>query len=89
MATSDNILKYTIANKLTEEKVLMSSICGLDDVKYKIDMQVISYIENPEFNNYLEKGVVKPMPRILLSGPPGCGKTQIAKAIAYKLHYRL
>ena len=38
------------------------------------------------FKDFLDKGEV---PNLLLSGPPGCGKTLVGKATAYGLTERL
>ena len=52
---------------------------GLDDVKRQLIEAVEWPLKHPEI--FAQAGV-KPPRGILLSGPPGCGKTMLAKAVA-------
>jgi len=58
--------------------VTFSDIGGISDVKIELE-EIIDFIKNPKryksFGAYMPKGV-------LLVGPPGVGKTMIAKAVA-------
>ncbi|MEM3602734.1 MAG: CDC48 family AAA ATPase, partial [Candidatus Bathyarchaeia archaeon] len=54
-------------------------IGGLDDVKQKLKEMVEWPLKKPE---KFKKMGIKPPKGILLYGPPGCGKTLIAKAVA-------
>ncbi|MFX1258353.1 MAG: AAA family ATPase, partial [Promethearchaeota archaeon] len=53
-------------------------IAGLENCKQSLREAIVLPIVRPE----LFKGVIKPWSGILLFGPPGCGKTLLAKAAA-------
>ena len=56
-----------------------SEIGGLDDVKQHLKEAVEWPLKNPEIFSRLG---IKPPKGILLYGPPGCGKTMLARAVA-------
>ncbi|KAK3297652.1 P-loop containing nucleoside triphosphate hydrolase protein [Chaetomium fimeti] len=56
-----------------------SHVGALDEVRKKLEMSIIGPIKNPEL--FTRVGI-KPAAGILLWGPPGCGKTLVAKAVA-------
>ncbi|MGZ3470973.1 MAG: CDC48 family AAA ATPase [Isosphaeraceae bacterium] len=59
--------------------VTWDEVGGLDDVKRQLIEAVEWPLKHPEI--FAQAGV-KPPRGILLSGPPGCGKTMLAKAVA-------
>jgi len=60
-------------------EVRWEDVGGLDDVK----RQLVEAVEWPlKYAALYEKAAVKPPKGILLTGPPGCGKTLLAKAVA-------
>ncbi len=58
---------------------------GMDDVKREIDLKIIKPLLHPELYKAYGK---KTGGGILLYGPPGCGKTYIAKATAGQVNAR-
>jgi ribosome biogenesis ATPase len=56
-----------------------SDVGALDDVRKKLEMSIIGPIKDPEL---FRRVGIKPAAGILLWGPPGCGKTLVAKAVA-------
>lgn len=56
-----------------------ADVGALEDVRKKLEMSIIGPIKDPEI--FTRVGI-KPAAGILLWGPPGCGKTLVAKAVA-------
>jgi len=63
--------------------VSFSDIGGIDDVIQSIREVIELPLKRPELFRYMG---IKPHKGILLYGPPGCGKTMIAKAIANEIN---
>ncbi|MFD7655391.1 ATP-binding protein [Actinosynnema sp. NPDC059797] len=89
--TADEILRRWDASEPVAEPTLgtmgkagitLADIGGLADVKKRLDMSFLTPLRNPElrlaFGKSLRGG-------LLLWGPPGCGKTLIARALAGEL----
>jgi ATP-dependent metalloprotease FtsH len=62
----------------TTTDIKFSDIAGIDEVKSELT-QVVEFLNKPQI--YLKYGVSLPK-GVLLVGPPGVGKTMIAKAVA-------
>jgi transitional endoplasmic reticulum ATPase len=60
-------------------KVWFNSVGGLNDVKKILEDNMVTSINSP---NKFRKMGVKPPKGVLLYGPPGCGKTLLARALA-------
>lgn len=56
-----------------------SDIGALQDVRQALEMAIVQPIQNPQ--RYRNVGISAPT-GVLLFGPPGCGKTLLAKAVA-------
>ncbi len=69
---------------VTETDVEMADVGGLDEVKEELRQDIVRPMrEEPE---KAEKFDI-PSPNVLLHGPPGTGKTYLAKALASELGY--
>ncbi|MGY5853406.1 MAG: AAA family ATPase [Candidatus Thorarchaeota archaeon] len=74
-----------IADTIIVERpdVKLSEVAGLDEAKQAIHEAIVAPMKHPE----LFKGKARqPWRGILLYGPPGCGKTLIAKAVASEVN---
>ncbi|KAA8520963.1 hypothetical protein F0562_011636 [Nyssa sinensis] len=58
--------------------VTFSDVAGIDNAVEELQ-ELVNYLKNPEL---FDKMGIKPPHGVLLEGPPGCGKTLVAKAIA-------
>ena len=64
---------------VSHEKVDWDSIGGLEDLKGKLTTAIQLPLLNPEAFTRLG---IRPSKGVLLSGPPGCGKTRLVRAVA-------
>ncbi len=92
---SDNLIKLTLIegnqnnvvniNYKESANVCFQDVGGLDQLKNIISMKIIKPFKNPDLFERFQKKVGG---GILLFGPPGCGKTYIAKATAGECNAR-
>ncbi len=66
-------------NRLGREPKTFADVGGLDDVKKDISRKIIQPFRNPSLFSKFKR---KAGGGVLLYGPPGCGKTMIARATA-------
>ncbi|OBH88079.1 26S protease regulatory subunit [Mycobacterium sp. E2989] len=63
-------------------RVRLDDVAGMEDVKRQLDLSLLGPIKNPEL---MKAYKVTARGGLLLYGPPGCGKTFIAKAVSGEL----
>jgi len=68
-----------------EAQVLLADVAGMEDVKRRIELAFLAPMRNPDLRRMYGKQL---RGGLLLYGPPGCGKTFIAKAVAGELGAR-
>ncbi|MDF1694318.1 MAG: ATP-binding protein [Saprospiraceae bacterium] len=68
---------------LEKPSMNFSDVGGLDAIKKEIDLKIIKPLSNPELYAAYGKKIGG---GILLYGPPGCGKTYLAKATAGEIN---
>ncbi|XP_040568585.2 LOW QUALITY PROTEIN: nuclear valosin-containing protein-like [Lepeophtheirus salmonis] len=64
---------------ITVPDVTWEDVGALKEIREELDLAILAPVNNPE--KFEELGLVAPA-GILLCGPPGCGKTLLAKAVA-------
>ena len=62
--------------------VTLADVAGMDEVKRHLEASFLAPMRNPELASMFGK---RPRGALLMYGPPGCGKTFIARAIAGEL----
>ena len=62
--------------------VRLADVGGLEDVKRRLEMSFLAPMRNPELRQMYGKSL---RGGLLLYGPPGCGKTFLARAVAGEL----
>jgi SpoVK/Ycf46/Vps4 family AAA+-type ATPase len=63
-------------------RVTFADVGGLADVKGRLDAAFLAPLRNPELRRYYKKSL---RGGLLMYGPPGCGKTFLARAVAGEL----
>jgi ATP-dependent 26S proteasome regulatory subunit len=63
-------------------RIKLDDVAGMTDVKQQLELSLLGPIRNPEL---MKAYKVSARGGLLLYGPPGCGKTYIAKAVAGEL----
>lgn len=82
---ADNVVPFQVIKGSKKEenedliRISFEDVGGLEEVKKAIKMKIIKPFENPGLFSMFKKKIGG---GILLFGPPGCGKTFIAKATA-------
>jgi SpoVK/Ycf46/Vps4 family AAA+-type ATPase len=75
----------TDAYNVAEAELKITDVAGLDAVKRRLGLSLFPPMRNPEMRKYFGRSM---RGGLLLYGPPGCGKTFIARAAAGELGAR-
>jgi SpoVK/Ycf46/Vps4 family AAA+-type ATPase len=68
--------------ELEDPGLKLSDVAGMENVKHRLQMTFLAPLKNPELMKLYGKSL---RGGLLLYGPPGCGKTFIARALAGEL----
>lgn len=69
---------FKVEKDFSQEKTMFSDVVGMDEILYEVK-EIVQYFQNNTMYEIMNTSVPK---GILLEGPPGTGKTMIARAIA-------
>jgi SpoVK/Ycf46/Vps4 family AAA+-type ATPase len=75
----------TTAYDVEDSGVRLADVGGMDEVKARLEAAFLAPMRNPELRKLYGKSLKG---GLLLYGPPGCGKTFIARAVAGELQAR-
>ena len=79
---SPDVVNQDDFDVLERSQVRMADVAGMADVKRQLELSLLGPIRNPEL---MKAYKVSARGGLLLYGPPGCGKTYIAKAVSGEL----
>ena len=79
---SPDVVNQDDFDVLERSQVRMTDVAGMADVKRQLELSLLGPIRNPEL---MKAYKVSARGGLLLYGPPGCGKTYIAKAVSGEL----
>jgi SpoVK/Ycf46/Vps4 family AAA+-type ATPase len=82
LEVSADVVNEADFDVLERSTVRLDDVAGMADVKRQIELSLLGPIRNPEL---MKAYKVSARGGLLLYGPPGCGKTYIAKAISGEL----
>ena len=78
----DAFLDRLFSEAGTRPQITLADVGGMDDVKQRLEMSFLGPMRNPELRRMYGKSL---RGGLLLYGPPGCGKTFLARAVAGEL----
>ena len=78
----DRILRDVLDGPVAVNRVTLDDVGGLDDVKERLEISFLAPLRHPEYRTMYGTST---RGGLLLWGPPGCGKTFLARAVAGEL----
>jgi SpoVK/Ycf46/Vps4 family AAA+-type ATPase len=85
-ADEDDLIEMLDAFTPEVCELTLADVAGMDEVKARLEAAVLAPIRNPDLVKLYAKSL---RGGLLLYGPPGCGKTFIARALAGEIGARL
>ena len=82
----DDLIELLDAFRPEVSNLTLADVAGMDEVKARLEAAVLAPIRNPDLVKLYAKSL---RGGLLLYGPPGCGKTFIARALAGEIGARL
>jgi len=79
IAVGDGEATADLSGRLEKPKVRFKDVGGMDSMKEEIQLKIIHPLKHPELYKAYGKAIGG---GILMYGPPGCGKTHLARATA-------
>jgi SpoVK/Ycf46/Vps4 family AAA+-type ATPase len=67
---------------MSRPSITLADVAGMADVKGRLDLSLLAPLRHPELTSQFGKSL---RGGLLLWGPPGCGKTYVARALAGEL----
>lgn len=81
-AAAPDVVSQGDFDVLERSRVRLADVAGMDDVKQQLELSLLGPIRHPDL---MKAYKVSARGGLLLYGPPGCGKTYIAKAVSGEL----
>ncbi len=81
-AAAPDVVSQGDFDVLERSRVRLADVAGMDDVKQQLELSLLGPIRHP---GLMKAYKVSARGGLLLYGPPGCGKTYIAKAVSGEL----
>ena len=81
----DAVLLEVLGDPGDDHRITLADVAGLDEVKRRLEVSFLGPLRNPKVRRMYGKSL---RGGLLLWGPPGCGKTFLARAVAGELGAR-
>ena len=83
VSNNHSIPENNIVDISPKAEITLNDVAGLEDVKKRLELSFLAPINNPQLAQQYN---IKVASGLLLYGPPGCGKTHIARALAGEIN---